>query len=191
MPILGVVASSISGNLYNASYESISTVTVGAGGVSSVTFSSIPQTYTHLQVRMIARTNRALSDVDAAILRYNSDTNSNNYTYHEIVGSGSAVSVYGSGAPEAVQMYSTTGATALANAFGVGITDILDYSNTNKYKTQRNFGGHDTNGSGQIRINSGLWINTNAISSMTFTPASGTLFNQYTQFALYGINGVA
>ena len=190
MPVLGIVASQISGHLFapSGAYDSIATTTVGAGGAASITFSSIPQTYTHLQIRMIARTNGGISQ-DAAIVRLNSDTNSSNYTYHEILGTGSAVSVYGSGAPESMQMYSTTGTAATASVFGVGITDLLDYSNTNKYKTQRNFGGFDNNGSGQIRLHSSLWMNTNAISSIAFTPSIGTSFAQYTQFALYGVKG--
>ena len=190
MPILGVIASQISGHLFapSGAYDSIATVTVGSGGTGTVTFTSIPQTYTHLQIRMVGRTNRA--DVnDTARLRYNSDTNSNNYTYHEIMGSGTSASVYGSGAPESNQMLVLAGSTAAANIFGVGITDILDYTNTNKYKTQRNLGGVDRNGSGSIVFNSGLWMSTSAISSITLTPASGTLFNQYSQFALYGIKG--
>lgn len=32
-------------------YDSIATTTVGAGGAASITFSSIPSTYQHLQIR--------------------------------------------------------------------------------------------------------------------------------------------
>jgi hypothetical protein len=51
MPILGIIASAITGNLVTTSYESIETVTVGSGGSATVTFSSIPATYTHLQIK--------------------------------------------------------------------------------------------------------------------------------------------
>ena len=189
MPVLGIVASQISGHLFapSGAYDSIATYAITTN-TASVTFSSIPQTYTHLQIRMIARTNAAAVG-DAAIISLNSDTNSNNYTYHEIVGNGATVSAYGSGAPETMQMYSCTGATAAASVFGVGITDLLDYTNTNKYKTQRNLGGRDNNGSGQMRIHSSLWMNTNAITSIALTPSIGTAFVQYSSFALYGIKG--
>jgi hypothetical protein len=54
MPILGIIASAITGNLVTTSYESIETVTVGSGGSATVlTFSSIPATYTHLQIRVL------------------------------------------------------------------------------------------------------------------------------------------
>ena len=185
--LAGIIASS-GGAAAGGDFQSIATVTVGAGGSSSISFTSIPSTYQHLQLRMIGRID-ASSANGSGILRYNSDTSSSNYTYHEIVGNGSSASAYGSGAPESNQILSTTGATAGANTFGVAITDILDYANTNKYKTQRNLGGYDNNGSGQIRLNSGLWMNTAAINSITITPNAGTVFVQYSSFALYGIKG--
>ena len=58
MPILGIIASSIQGSKTTA-YESIATQTVGAGGVASVTFSSIPSTYKHLQLRIMSRADRS------------------------------------------------------------------------------------------------------------------------------------
>jgi hypothetical protein len=190
MPILGVIDSAKSGNLYAASYESISTVTVGAGGASSVVFSSIPATYQHLQIRLIARTNRAGNVNDNVTIYYNSDTSQNNYTYHDFGGDGSGVFQFGTGAPTVNQMHSASGATASANVFGVGITDVLDYTNTNKNKVLRNLGGVDNNGSGRVAMTSGMWLNTNAITSITLVPSVGTSFNEYSQFALYGIQGV-
>jgi len=185
--LVGIIASSGAG-VAGGDYESIATVTVGSGGSSSISFTSIPSTYQHLQIRMLARTN-ASSANGSGILRYNGDTSSSNYTYHEIVGNGSSVSAYGSAAPESNQISTTTAGTALTNNFGVGITDLLDYSNTNKYTTQRNLGGYDNNGSGQVRFNSGLWMNTAAITSITITPNAGTAFVEYSSFALYGIKG--
>ena len=186
-PILGILASANYARSTN-SYFSIATTTVGSGGASSITFSSIPATYTHLQIRMTGRINAA-SASGSGILRYNGDTSSSNYTYHEIVGNGTAASAYGSAAPESNQISPVTGATATASVFGVAITDILDYANTNKYTTQRNLGGYDNNGSGQVRLNSGLWMNTAAITSIVITPNAGTAFDQYSSFALYGIKG--
>jgi hypothetical protein len=169
-------------------FQSIATVTVGSGGSSSISFTSIPSTYQHLQIRALARLNNSGAN-GTGILRYNSDTNTNNYTYHEIVGNGASVSVYGSAAPESNQLVGFTGGTALTGNFGAVVTDILDYANANKYKTMRNLGGYDNNGSGQMRLNSGLWMNTATITSITITPNVGTAFVEYSQFALYGIKG--
>ena len=56
MPILGIIASSISGNLDANDFESIATVSVGSGGAANVEFTSIPATFTHLQIRAILKT---------------------------------------------------------------------------------------------------------------------------------------
>jgi hypothetical protein len=77
-----------------------------------------------------------------------------------------------------------------ANAFGAGVWDILDYTSTNKYKTIRVLGGLDTNQApeSELRFGSGLWLNTAAVTSLTFLAQSGSAnFTQYTTFALYGI----
>ena len=75
-----------------------------------------------------------------------------------------------------------------ASTFTAGVIDILDYANTNKYKTLRTLNGGDANGSGNIQIESGSWRNTAAITSITLTH-NGSGFTQYSSFALYGIKG--
>lgn len=69
---------------------------------------------------------------------------------------------------------------------GVGVIDVLDYANTNKYKTVRSLNGIELNGSGVIEFNSGNWRNTAAITSIEFVTASGN-FNVGSTLALYGI----
>jgi hypothetical protein len=191
MPILGVIASSISGNLYNASYESIATTTVGAGGASSITFSSIPQTYTHLQIRGFAMFDFA-SDPGGgggAIIRFNSDAGSN-YTRHQFYGDGVGPSSYGQASTTNALMERFPYRLTNNSIYGAAICDILDYSNTNKYKTIRNLGGYDLNGSGEINLNSSVWMSTSAITSIVIGLSANPM-KQYSQFALYGIKGVA
>ena len=193
MPILGVIASSISGNLYSASFDSIATQTVGAGGASSVTFSSIPSTYTHLQVRCYAQTNRGTYGIDEVRIRFNSDTGTN-YADHSLYGNGSAV-FSGASTSTTGMLTSGTIGTSTGNSslvWGIDIIDILDYVNTNKYKTIRRLTGVDINGTvgglgGRVGISSGFWQNTNAVTNINITPVNGTLLNQYSSFALYGI----
>jgi hypothetical protein len=169
------------------SYESIQTVTVGAGGSSSISFTSIPSTYKHLQVRYIARS--AISDVSDNIWsRFNSDTGSN-YTYHLIEGTGSSVSA-GAGSSQTRNLFGRcAGNTASSNVFGAAVIDILDYSDTNKFTTIRNLAGDDNNGNGSMRFESGLWRNTAAVNALTITTNASDNFLQYSQFALYGIKG--
>jgi len=187
MPILGIIASSISGNLVTNSYESIATVTVGAGGADSVEFTSISSSYTHLQLRYIARTSRTEAD-DGFAIQFNSDTGTN-YRYHYLAGSGTAASAYSEGSQTGLAVPYVSAANAPANTFGVGICDILDYRNTNKYTVARILGGEDGNGAGWVALNSGLWLNTAAITSIKLQTNTLGNFTQYSHFALYGIKG--
>jgi len=171
-----------------SSYESIATSTVGSGGVASITFSSIAATYTHLQIRGIGRSNRATpADMDSLFIQFNSDTAAN-YSDHALRGDGATASATSDVSYSQMEMYRIANVYA-ANVFGAQIVDILDYANTNKYKTIRSLGGVDNNGSGMVALNSGNWRNTAAVTSILLKPAVGTLFNQYTSFALYGIKG--
>ena len=167
-------------------FESIATTTVGSGGIADVTFSSIPATYTHLQLRGIARTNRADSNQDAVVVRFNSDTG-NNYSRHYLLGNGSAASSSATTSTDKIMMNGFTNVASLASAFGGFILDILDYKKTNKYKTTRQLSAREDNSTGNVWFESGNWRNTNAITSIVLTPNIGTLFDQYSSFALYGV----
>ena len=183
----------LAGNPYYVppSYDSIATVTVGSGGVANVEFTSIPSTYTDLQIRAIARDASAFNDSYGAKLKINSDTG-NNYASHYILGNGATVVAGSQGTsitpPNCVQ---TAGGGMSANIFSAIIIDFLDYKNTNKYKTIRVLTGvepNSTSGDG-VGLQSALWMNTNAISTITITSDSGSNWAQYTKFALYGIKG--
>ena len=161
------------------SYESIATVTVGSGGQSSIVFTSIPATYTHLQIRGISRG----AQVATNFMRFNGDTNSN-YSTHYMFGDGTNVA---SGIGISDKMYAFF-STTVSGFFGGAIIDILDYANTNKNKTIRSLSGGDENASGYAEFLSGSWRNTNAITSITLIPGSGNIA-EYSRFALYGIKG--
>lgn len=197
MPIIGTIASSTRQGLSTNSYESIATVTVGSGGASDITFSSIPGTYTHLQIRGISCGTRADYRIGEAEITFNSDTGAN-YACHDMYGNGSTVTTTGLSSRSNIRIApGTLGGNAGGTAFfGAIIIDILDYANTNKYKTMRSLSGVDINGdyagvAGRLGVTSGLWQNTNAITSIKFTPTGASPFVQYTTFALYGVKGVA
>lgn len=166
-------------------YESIATVSVGAGGQSTISFSSIPQTFTHLQVRGIGRTNRA-DTLDYYKIQFNTDTGSN-YAWNQIYGSGATAAGQSGSTATEIRAFRVAGANDAANIFGLQIIDILDYKNTNKYKTVKCLGGQDNNGSGEISFSSGLWQSNNAITSIEIKPGGGTNWVQYSHFALYGV----
>lgn len=181
MPIIGVIASSISGNLYSASYDSIATATPTSG---SVTFSSIPQTYRHLQVRAMWRSINA-SVADGFIMRFNGTTST--YASHWLQGDGATATMNSQTGNNAMRFTQAPGANAGSNVFGVAIIDIYDYANTNKNKTAKFLAGFDNAGSGQVALDSGLWVNTAAVNSITFFPNLSNDFAAGTHIALYGI----
>jgi len=159
------------------SYESISTTTLGSSA-SSVVFSSIPGTYTHLQVRLSTTASAAAN----YYCQVNGDTGTN-YSWHELYGDG-ASAASGAAATQAQGYFIYCPSTNPT----VAIMDFLDYANTNKYKTIRTLAGQDNNGSGRVELTSIGWRNTNAITSITIYPSTGT-FSTNGIFALYGIKG--
>ena len=167
-------------------YESLQTVTVGAGGQASINFTAIPSTYSHLQIRFIGRSTTADTNCDT-LVRYNSDTGSN-YSYHSLFGNGATASANAGSSTNSSYMTfrNLTAANAGAGQFGASVIDVLDYANTNKYKTTRGLGGYDSNGSGIITLGSLLWMNTAAITSINILPIVGS-WAQYSSFALYGV----
>jgi hypothetical protein len=166
------------------SYESIATFT-GSGNPSSVTFSSIPSTFKHLQIRWLSRNSIAAPD-DVISVQFNGDTASN-YDLHFMYGDGSSAGAIAlTNRAEIYSGYQTSN-SAGANIYGAGIIDVLDYQNSNKYKTLRTLGGDDRNGAGTLYFGSGLWRSTSAITSVKLF-STGT-FATNSSFALYGIKG--
>lgn len=161
--------------------ETIASTLVGAGGASSVTFSNIPQGYKHLQIRALSRSTFAATNT-SIVIRMNSDSNSN-YSYHSLNGNGTTIGSYGVATDSFAisQMY--PGASATASYFGGGVIDILDYANTNKFKTVRSFAGFV----GYVALMSSCWRNTAAITTLTLTTDGN--FAQYSRLSLYGIKG--
>jgi hypothetical protein len=168
------------------SYESIATTTVGSGGQATVSFTSIPATYKHLQIRCISRGTIAATFTNVN-LRFNSDSSSI-YRTHWLDGNGTSALGEDSGASPEIYFGVGVGANANANVFGASVCDILDYASTNKFKVTRSLAGEDNNGNGFLGLISGLWRSTAAVTQIDITPNSGN-FVQYSSFALYGIKG--
>lgn len=178
-PILGIWASAASAAAIT-SYESIATVTVGSTPQSSITFSSIPSTYQHLQIRAMVRQTASAN----CVATFNSD-GGGNYSTHRLMGDGSSASS-AAFAPVGAMYVGYIPNTSYPESM---VMDVFNYSNTNTYKTIRALEGSDVNGAtGYVTFWSGNWRNTNAVNTITLTPI-GTTFAQYSSFALYGIKG--
>lgn len=187
---LGIYASQISGHLVAPnSYESIATVLVGSGGSSSITFSSIPNTYKHLQVRAIGKSVPADTSAGYDMTCYfNGDSTLSNYYNHYLYGNGTST---GAGVNVNNAIFGGVIGASPSNTFSTLIMDFLDYRSTSKYKVGRLIEGFET-GSGStnlVLMQSTVWSNTSAVTSLTFNVRSGTGFGQNSHFALYGIKG--
>jgi hypothetical protein len=157
--------------------------TVGESGASSITFSNIPQTYTDLKIVGSSRDNEN-GNYNNILLSFNGS--SSNLSAKLLYG-------YGSGAGSADStsainyQYSTAG-TATANTFSNFEIYISNYTSSN-YKSMSVDGVTENNATAALTsLEAGLWSNSVAINSITFTPASSKTFQQYTTFSLYGIS---
>ena len=164
----------------------IERINVGSAGASSVTFSSIPQTFKHLQVRGFNRSVSASTGGMWCKIYLNGDTATANYYSHALYGQGTSALSEAHGTT--VTQYSFFTCHTGDNSWGSVVMDVLDYRSTNKYKTSRFLSGFDANGSGYLMLTSELWMNTNAVTSLVIDN-TGANFAQYSSFALYGVVG--
>jgi hypothetical protein len=179
--ILGIYASQISGHLYAGpygAYDALASVTL-ASGASSVTFTGIPDTYKHLQIRQLV--NSPTGNQQIQVGNGTVDTGAN-YVFHFLYGEGA-------NAGSAASTSETKGYTGYANGSTypfTAVSDILDYrKNTNK--TIRTLSGQDNNGSAAyVMLTSSLWMNTNPITAITISNNGGNYLTNST-FALYGV----
>ena len=171
--------------ILGGSFEAIGTAN-GTGSSNTITFTSIPSTYKHLQIRGIVKSTTSGSSFSSVGLNFNADTSSS-YTRHILYGNGSSPLVYGSAAGTTWYIggndFPSAGYTSIV---GAHIVDILDYTNTNKNTTVRALTGCDVNGAGEILLSSTVYLKTNAITSIELVSASGN-FSTLTQYSLYGI----
>jgi hypothetical protein len=187
MPILGTFGGASArayglgaGTKILTAFDSISTTTLGTNA-SEVILSSIPQTYQHLQLRMMIKNHTA--NTNNTRMQVNSDAA--NLTAHNISGNGTTIGSSGNSSSSYWFMGNHPNNT-LANAFAVYVVNFLDYANTNKNKTMRCLSGYDLNGSGNVYFISGTWLSNTAINSIRIFSGADTFIANST-FALYGI----
>lgn len=174
-------------------YYPIGSFTVPSGGLSSITFGSIPQTYQHLEIRLMVRNG---STADELFVNFNGDTGNNysyhvTYTYNGGLVSGSATS----GTSKAVTVSNGAGPSPIANVFSPQILKINDYTSTTKNKVMTAVGGYAA-GQGSQNINydefsvtSSMWYPTTpvGITSITFDPNGASLLTEFSNISIYGV----
>jgi len=166
----------------------IASYTFPSGSTNTFTFTNIPQTFTHLQIRVFGRDLQTFSTFDNLYFRLNSDAGAN-YAYHLIQGDGASATSNGVANSTFSPIGVNPSVNSTANVFGATIIDILDYTNTNKFKTVRAISGADANGTGYVNLNSGLWLSTAAVTTIDLGGQNTNGYMaQYSRFDLYGIS---
>jgi len=187
MLLLGVLAAQAEGAVAVASDYDLLETEILASDTASVEFTSggVWANYQHLQVRAAVRTDRT-GTFGIVNVGFNSDTTAANYRNHELFGDGLSVfSVDYSGYNNIRVAFRGGGAGSTAGFFGANVMDILDINSTSKNTTIRSFGGATNN----ISLLSGAYFQTNAITTMTFTPESASNIVAGSRFSLYGLKG--
>lgn len=168
----------------------IASTTVGAGGTSTITFSSIPQTYTDLYLVLSNRVSVASPQSNVNI-RFNGSTASEyGINLFTTTGSGSAVNSNTLASNNLSFLY-TNGNTSAANFFGSISLYITGYSSTTSFKTMI-FNGAQENDTttAYLTQGGGSWQNNSAITSMTLE-SFGNTWLQHTTATLYGVTRFA
>jgi hypothetical protein len=146
---------------------------------ASITFSSIPQTYTDLLVLISARGDAA-GQRDCYI-SFNGSTSNFTNKYFEmsnnLVANGTTARYIGP----------VSGTTTTASMFSNVAVYIPNYtSSTYKSFTADFVAENNAQGTNALTLSAQLWSDTSAITSIGFAPSSGS-FIQYSTFYLYGI----
>jgi hypothetical protein len=154
----------------------------GTGSSDTITFSSIPQTYKHLQIRANVLTAGSVQ------LTMNVNGADTNQKYHYVQGTGSAVSASNASSVIYLSGQTVPSSYNMPTAF---IVDIHDYASTTKNKTARFISGQDSNAVyyDRIWLGSALKYETTAITSLTFSNNASSNFTTASTFALYGMKG--
>jgi hypothetical protein len=154
---------------------------------SSVEFTGLGDysDYKHLQLRAVVRSDRVASVADF-LVNLNADTGAN-YAFHTLGGNGSSVFSAAATSQSLMEIGFATGSTFTASAFGVIVMDILDFSSTSKNTTLRSLTGLAGSDNNQVRLVSGLYNSTSAVTSLEFTSQASTNFISGSRFSLYGV----
>lgn len=168
-------------------YTLLEKITVGAAGASSVTFTSIPQTYTDLQILVSARSTRTSDFRDELFIRFNSDSG-NNYSVRDLNGSGSTAGSSSSLTTNYLKRGTTPTDNATASTFSNNTIYIPNYTGSNqKSVSTEEVTENNSATNNYLDLRAGLWTGTSAITSISLTPEVGPNFAQYSTFYLYGI----
>ena len=170
-----------------------------SSAASSVTFSSLgtyaTAGYKHLQIRMVAKTDYAVTQETVYAYLVPRVGSLPNYRWHSLSGNGSSVTSTEQGFESAsgIKVAQING-TQQTNQFGVAVIDILDAFSTTKNTTTRSLTGmidstNDAYAKKEITLFSGVLFSTAAVSDISLSGQYGGNFIAGSRFSLYGSKG--
>jgi hypothetical protein len=163
-------------------FMKIASVTVGSGGAATIAFSSIPSTYTDLQLFISGRTSSSNPTIN---LRFNSDTTSTNYYRKAVLSYGGGVQSNSVNDMGAGGYAPYTGYTA--STFGSNLYYIPNYTSSNQKSYNTDSVTENNATDNYVALIAGLWTGTAAITGITIYPAVDGSWSQYSTATLYGI----
>ena len=169
----------------NPTYVLINSYTVTSGGTSSVTFSSIPATYTDLAVKCSVRAAGSGTTINQQ-LNFNGDF-AGNYTSIFLEGTGSSAVSYKNTGYSFHFIGNIPAASATSSTFGNCEVYVPNYISSNQKSISSDSVTENNGTTANQDLSAGLWTGTSAITSLTLTCGSGN-YVQYSTFYLYGIN---
>lgn len=166
-------------------YTAIATVTVGGGGASSIAFTSIPQIYTDLLVKLSPKSTRTDAPYEGIELSINSNTTDASY-WRQVLMNNENTTVAAQSADRYVGWTTTNGGTA--SVFGLF---ELYFPNYRLAETKAYMSDFTSENNAAAVTALGFFVNyfnsTAAITSMSFNFVGGNNFAQYSTATLYGI----
>lgn len=166
-------------------FVKIQTVTVGAGGSSTIDFTSIPQTYTDLKVVLSSRISNASTRDDFQI-QFNGSASG--YSRRRILAYDNGTVASDSASSQTYFAGTTTANSATSSIFGSLEFYIPNYtSSNNKSISYEETSENNSTSAYILDMQAGLWANSAAITQITLTSFGGRNFMQYSTATLYGI----
>ena len=183
--LLGILNSQAAGGGAAGAYDLLETINVAGGSTTSVAFDSIPQDYSHLQIRIAAKAVYANNGPFAIKANFN-NSSSQYYQLKRLVGNGSNVSSNAGSAGSDMWWGYIPTLQASSEGFGTSVVELLDYTSENKNTTVRVLNGYTNSNNASVSLSSSLWLPTEAITKISFDVDSYPIASG-SRFSLYGI----
>lgn len=182
MPIpLGIFATA-GASVAGGDFELIQTI-YGTGSSGSLEFSSIPQSYKHLEIRTVNRISSGGDSINVNGMRLNGSAGSYDYRVQQMMADSNDFIYSNPYDSSYIPWYSTN----TTNNHGVAMIQIPDYTATKHKGVMIDFANGNQQRTGKTAVV--MTVSTGAITSIQIFSASGGSFSSTSRFSLYGLKG--